>query len=244
MTASRLVCLLALAACASAAGAAPAPDARVVVLLHGLARSADSMRPLARALEAEGYRVCNVAYPSREHPIAALAADHVVPALARCAPDPATPLDFVTHSLGGIIVRQLAADGAVKAFGRVVMLSPPNHGSEVVDEIGDWMLFDAINGPAGQELGTAADALPKRLGPARFAVGIVAGDRSVNPTLSKMIPGADDGKVSVESAKLEGMLDFIVVPASHTFIMKDPETIRQTLHFLAHGKFVHAGPGG
>ena len=197
---------------------------------------------MARALEAEGYRVCNVGYPSREHPIAVLAAEHVAPALARCAPDPATPFDFVTHSLGGIIVRQLAASGAVASFGRVVMLSPPNHGSEVVDSIGDWLLFDTINGPAGQELGTGAEALPQQLGSARFAVGIIAGDRSVNPMLSKMIPGVDDGKVSVESAKLEGMLDFIVVPASHTFIMKDPEAIRQTLHFLAHGAFVHGGP--
>ena len=121
------IVLAVLCGCATTADAPAAAGAKTVVLLHGLARSSGSMEQMARALEAEGYRVCNVGYPSREHPIAVLAAEHVAPALARCAPDPATPLDFVTHSLGGIIVRQLAASGAVASFGRVVMLSPPNH---------------------------------------------------------------------------------------------------------------------
>ncbi len=217
-----------------------ADDAQVVVLLHGLARSASTMTPMAKALRAEGYRVCNIAYPSRAHAIAVLAAEHVAPALARCAPDPATPLNFVTHSLGGIIVRQLAATGAVVSFGRVVMISPPNHGSEVVDSMGDWSLFQAVNGPAGSELGTAADAMPTRLGPAGFEVGIITGDTSINFILSTQIPGKDDGKVSVASARLDGMKDFLVLPASHPFIMKDKVAIEQTMHFLKHGEFVHA----
>lgn len=234
---TRALTLAAVIACGSAL-ASPAPT---VVLLHGLARSASSMAPMAKALEAEGFRVCNIGYPSRKHSIAALAADHVAPALAACAPDP-TPLHFVTHSLGGIIVRQLAATGSIQHFGRVVMLSPPNQGSEVVDAMGEWTLFRSVNGPAGSELGTTAAAMPHSLGPAPFELGVITGNRSINLVLSTMIPGTDDGKVSVANAQLAGMADFVIIPSAHPFIMKNSEAIRQTIHFLHHGKFQHGAP--
>jgi triacylglycerol lipase len=215
-----------------------------VVLLHGLARSASSMHDMALALEGAGYRVCNVDYPSREHSIAELSSQFVAPSIARCAPNAAEPVNFVTHSLGGIIVRELAKAGSVQTFGRVVMLGPPNHGSEVVDTIGDWRIFGAINGPAGGELGTSEDSVPQQLGPATFEVGIVAGNRSINWINSlAMIPGADDGKVSIESSKLEGMQDFVIVRTSHPFLMKDPDVIEQTLRFLTSGCFAHDEDG-
>ena len=210
-----------------------------VVLLHGLARSASSMHDLAQALEGAGYHVCNVAYPSREHSIAELSSRFVAPGIARCVQNAAEPANFVTHSLGGIIVRELAKAGSVQTFGRVVMLGPPNHGSEVVDALGDWYIFGAINGPAGGELGTSKDSVPQQLGPAPFQVGIVAGNRSINWINSLMIPGPDDGKVSVESAKLEGMQDFVIVRASHPFLMKDRDVIEQTIRFLTSGCFAH-----
>ncbi len=223
---------------ASASTAAPA-DLPTVVLLHGLSRSASSMDEMARALEGAGYRVCNVAYPSRDHSLAALAAQFVAPAITRCTANAAEPVNFVTHSLGGLIVRELSRTGAVQTFGRVVMLGPPNHGSEVVDAIGDWDLFKAVTGPAGRELGTATSAVPKQLGRARFEVGVIAGNRSINWINSLMIPGADDGKVSLESAKLEGMQDFIIVRTSHPYLMKDPVVIEQSLRFLSSGCFAH-----
>jgi triacylglycerol lipase len=199
------------------------------------------MNRMEAALQAAGYRVCNIAYPSRKHAVATLAAGHVAPGIARCVPEAGEPVNFVTHSLGGIIVRQLAATGAVRRFGRVVMLGPPNQGSEVVDTLGTWGLFQAINGPAGAELGTTPGSLPLKLGPAPFEVGIIAGSRSINWILSSIIPGGDDGKVSIERAKLAGMRDFIVVPASHPFLMKDDEAIRQTIRFLSCGSFEHGG---
>ena len=209
----------------------------LVVLLHGLARSASSMQTMAQALEAHGYRVCNLDYPSREHAIAVLAAQFVAPQIARCVADPAEPVNFVTHSLGGIIVRELATAGLVQHFGRVVMLGPPNQGSEVVDQLADWRAFDVINGPAGRELGTADGAVPRTLGPAAFELGVVAGNRSINWINSLMIPGADDGTVSVESARLQGMQDFIVVNTSHPFLMMDAGVIEQTIVFLRTGCF-------
>lgn len=208
-----------------------------VVVLHGLARSSASMGRMARSLEAAGFNVCNVAYPSRRHAIAILATDFVAPEISRCFPAGNIPIHFVTHSVGGIVVRDLAASGAFQNFGRVVMLSPPNQGSEVVDKLGHLWLFKAINGPAGAELGTGPDAVPQQLGPAPFEVGVITGTRTINPFLSMLIPGSDDGKVAVERARLEGMRDFLVVEASHPFIMNNRTAIAQTIHFLRFGSF-------
>lgn len=209
-----------------------------VVLLHGLARSATSMQPMARQLEQAGFRVCNIDYPSRHHAIEVLAAEHVLPQISACQMRHPGPVHLVTHSLGGIIARHLAATRALEAIGRVVMLGPPNAGSEVVDRIGSWRLFQALNGPAGRQLGTGSSSLPRQLGPADFEVGVIAGRRTVNPLLSLMIPGPDDGKVSVASARLEGMRDFIVLPVTHPLMMRSRLVIRHTIHFLRHGRFV------
>jgi pimeloyl-ACP methyl ester carboxylesterase len=233
--------LLVFAVPAAAGGAEPP----TVVLLHGLARTSFSMSRLASSLEAQGYRVCNLSYPSREETVQALAARHVVPAIRSCIGGSGQPVNFVTHSLGGIMVRQLAASDPDIRIGRVVMLGPPNRGSEVVDEIGDLFLFELANGPAGLQLGTGADSLPTLLGAPVFEVGVIAGSRSVNPILSLIIPGVDDGKVSVENARLDGMADFLVIPVSHPFMMRDDRVIEETIHFLKHGFFRHdVGPLG
>lgn len=207
-----------------------------VVLLHGLARSANSMQKMADYLQAQGYPVCNVDYPSTKHPIEVLAREHVWPVIKACGAAE-RPINFVTHSMGGILVRELAATQPSLSTGRVVMLSPPNHGSEVVDQLGDWAPFQWLNGPAGSQLGTDQYSKPNQLGAAEFEVAVITGDRSINWILSTMIPGDDDGKVSVESAKLEGMQDFIVMPATHPFIMRKKAVMEQVGHFLQHGFF-------
>jgi triacylglycerol lipase len=223
-----------------AASWSDAGASRRVVLLHGLLRSASSMSRLEHSLAERGFDVCNVDYPSREHKIEVLARDYVAPAVERCFPDAAGPIDFVTHSMGGIVVRQLASARTVPAIGRVVMLAPPNGGSELVDEFGNWWLFRRINGPAGNELGTMDGSVPKRLGPATFEVGIITGDRTTNLVLSAFLPGRNDGKVSVASARLDGMKDFLVIPATHTFIMRNRMAIDQAIRFLETGTFEHA----
>ncbi len=210
---------------------------RPVVLLHGLARTARSMRPIAATLEDAGRRVCNLDYPSTKATVQALVEDHVLPAIRDCANDSDAAIDFVTHSMGGILVRVLAEHDDAPDIGRVVMLSPPNHGSELVDRLGDWWLFRWWNGPAGVSLGTDESALPARLGEPGFEFAVITGDRSLNPLFSRWIPGADDGKVSVDSARLDGMAGFRTVPASHTFIMRDDAAIGLTLQFLADGRF-------
>ena len=163
--------------------------------------------------------------------------------LGRCARMQARSVHFVTHSMGGVLVRYFLSRHRPENLGRVVMLSPPNQGSEAADHLRDSALYEWFNGPAGQQLVTGPDGLPSQLGPVDFPLGIITGNQHsfFDAWLADVIPGTDDGKVSVERAKVEGMTDFLVLPYSHPFIMNATEVIEQTLHFLSRGRF-GAGP--
>jgi len=211
-----------------------------VILLHGLCRTSRAMVKMERALTEAGYKVCNVDYPSRTACIQKLADEAIARAVAECERDGATKIHFVTHSMGGILVRSYLARHSLPKLGRVVMLAPPNQGSEVADKLGWLFLYKWLNGPAGKELGTDRDSTPNKLGPANFPAGIIAGDRSINWINDLMIRGAGDGKVSVARTKLEGMRDHLVIHTAHPFIMNHRETIRQTIRFLRVGDFDHA----
>lgn len=210
-------------------------DEQCVVLLHGLARTERSMGAIADELAEAGYRVANIGYPSREYPIEVLAVDAVGRGVEQCAD--AGELHFVTHSLGGILVRQYVARYGLERLGRVVMLGPPNQGSEVVDAYRDLPGFGLWNGPAGAQLGTGADSFPRQLGPVDFKLGIIAGNWTNNPILSLILPDADDGKVTVKNTRLEGMSDHLVMPVTHTFMMRNDAVIEQVMHFLDYGWF-------
>lgn len=208
-----------------------------VVLLHGMARQAGSMKPMQEALAEQGFEVVNIGYPSRSKVIEELAAEAIETSYEQCPPIGA--VHFVTHSLGGILLRYYLEQEDLPRLGRVVMLAPPNQGSGVVDAIG-WMPgFDLFNGPAGDQLGTDEQSIPLSLGPVDFELGIIAGTKTVNPILSLYLQNPDDGKVSVENTKVEGMDDFIQVPHSHTFLMRASAVIEQSINFLKTGQFEH-----
>jgi len=166
-----------------------------------------------------------------------LAQSCIVQALKQCASEAIKKIHFLTHSMGGILLRDYLASQSIDKLGRVVMLAPPNQGSEVVDKLGGWKLFYYLNGPAGLQLGTGSNSVPNRLGPVDFQLGVIAGSKAVNPFLSRLIPDVNDGKVSVSRAQVEGMKDFIVVPYSHSFIMRHEAVIEQALHFIQQGCF-------
>lgn len=199
-----------------------------------------SFNKMEKSLQEEGYKTCNVSYPSTKYPIEKLVADFVLPEIDKCLKEGVKTVNFVTHSMGGILVRYIATQNIGFKMGRVVMLSPPNKGSEVVDTLRGLWLFKAINGPAGLQLSTSNESLPNTLGKANFELGIITGNQSINLILSSMIEGVDDGKVSIESAKLEGMKDFLVVEATHPFIMKNKIVIEQTKYFLKNAEFNHS----
>ncbi|SDK37555.1 esterase/lipase family protein [Microbulbifer yueqingensis] len=209
-----------------------------VILLHGLTKDAASMVPLQQRLAAAGFHTVNIDYPSRKGPIQELAVEAVEAGLARCAQAGAAPVNFVTHSMGGLLVRYYYRNRSVAGLGRVVMLAPPNQGSRV----GDWLdhipWIKDVNGPAGRQMGTGEGSLPLQMGPVRFELGVITGDRSRNPFASAILEGPDDGRIRVESAKVEGMCAFYVVPLTHGRIMLDADVIEQSLRFLWRGYFV------
>jgi len=212
-------------------------DSEVIVLLHGLARTSRSMSKAGTLLAAYGYKIINVDYSSRSANISLLAQKYLSQALQQYGVKDAEKIHFLTHSMGGILLRDYLACHAIDRMGRAVMLAPPNQGSEIVDKLGSWRLFYALNGPAGLQLGTDSGSVPNRLGPVNFELGVIAGNKTVNPLLSSLIPGSNDGKVSVSRAQVAGMKDFIVMPYAHPFIMRRKEAIAQALHFIQQGTF-------
>jgi len=208
-----------------------------VVLLHGMGRTTRSMRKIEKELLRNGFQVVNVAYPSTREPIETLANQYLSQAITTQCRQPDRKIHFITHSLGGIVLAYYLQNHTLTNLGRVVMLSPPNQGSELADHWQNNFLYSFFTGPAGQQLGTAPTDLPNSLGATPFELGVIAGDRTLNPWTSAIIPGADDGKVAVARTKTDGMKDFILAPRTHTFIMRGREVINQALFFIDNGFF-------
>jgi len=235
-----LCALLAKASNPPAVSAAQSPSAPAVlrdcvILIHGLGRTPLSMMRLEWTLKRAGYDVVNLRYPSRRFTVKQLADEYLDKAVA--AHGQAGRIHFITHSLGGIVLRDYLARQEMTNLGRAVMLAPPNHGSELADRLKQSALGRWILGPAGCQLGTGPQGLSDQLGPARFPLGVIAADSAFYRRFSRLFPGPNDGKVSVQSARLDGMADFLEVPGGHTWIMWRGDVALQILAFLEQGHF-------
>lgn len=207
----------------------------LVVLLHGMGRSPRLFNTMEPALREAGYETLALAYPSLTRDIAGHAR-HLTAVLDGL--EDVERVSFVTHSLGGIVLREaVVGDAAWRdriALGRAVMLAPPNRGSALAAALDDWALFTAIGGPTAAELGDGSRFAPP---PADFEIGVIAGGRGGDTGFNPALEGDNDGIVTVDETRLEAARDFLVVPAVHTFIADAPETIAATLSFLETGDF-------
>ena len=214
-----------------------------VVFLHGLGRTHRSMNPLRRYVEGLGYATWSRTYPSRRGSIGAIA-EEVADWIRRDLGD--RPLVGVTHSMGGILVRYMRDQLPWRG---VMMLAPPNQGSLVAAQLGGHPLFRWAYGPAGRELGDGAAWPPP---PEPFAV--VAGTRGPSwgnlPSWHirgmRLLPvgEAHDGTVRVAETRLDGMVGFAEVDASHTFLMNHPATRDLVCRFLKTGRFTDDSGAG
>jgi pimeloyl-ACP methyl ester carboxylesterase len=211
-----------------------ATDRETVVLLHGLGRSESSMWLLSSRIEAVGFDVVLIGYDSVGDP-----PERIVAAVRRqidaCCKASPEPVHFVGHSLGGLIIRAYLAENQLRTLGRVVLIATPNAGTPLVDAYRDswWM---ALAGPTAKRLGTGPDSFPNSLPAPDYPVGVVAGVREAH--LVDLIPGDDDGLVPLESTKVAGMDDFIMVESNHLLLRYSQEVARQTIAFLRTGKFL------
>ena len=203
-----------------------------VALLHGLGRSSASMTYAEYRVRRAGLTPVNIAYPSRREPLEALAR-HVA---ERLPADASLPLHFLTHSMGGIVLRLLARSYRPGNLGRAVMLGPPNQGSQLASGIRNTWISRWFLGPAAQEIGHLPGSVPNQIGPVDFEVGVIAGRSSFDP-LRIFVAGESDGRVSLQETKVEGMTDWISVKRSHALLMVDPSVFDQALHFIEHGGF-------
>ena len=206
-----------------------------VVILHGIARTSSHMSSLREYLQKK-YDVISIDYPSTYYTLEELV-DLIHNELLKKITEKKL-VHFVGYSMGGLLVRAIVDKYPPRQLGRVVQLAPPNSGSEVADFFKDIWLYEKIYGPAGQQLTTTSDLSNLfKIKKINYDLGIIAGNRTIDPISSIIIPGVDDGKVSVESTKLKGMKDHIVVSASHTFFPTNKIIHQQTEYFLKHGMF-------
>lgn len=212
-------------------------EADCVVLIHGLGRTSDAMEKMADYLFDRGYLVINIDYPSTTNSIEDILDNSLYDVIRDNCPADSAKIHIVTHSMGGILTRLYLQENTVENLGRVVMLSPPNQGSEIADFLNNSRLVRWTMGPAITQLGTDENSVPLKLEEPDFEFGVITGDRSMNWINSMIIPGEDDGKVSVENAKSENMKDFMVVHRTHTYIMDADEVMEAVASFLDGGSF-------
>lgn len=214
-----------------------APPQDGVVLLHGISRTSRSMHKMQCAMEAAGFATLNVDYASRYKRLEMLAED-IHPAIARFAEAIEGSTHFVCHSMGGLLARVYLATHPPQNLGRVAMLGTPNGGSEIADRLKNYAGYRKFFGPAGQQLVTIRDeATEALLLPVSYPVGVIAGNRSIDPLSSAFLARPNDGRVSVANTKIEGMTDHIVVNTSHPWLIRHRQAIDQTIAFLQQGHF-------
>ncbi|MEM6911868.1 MAG: alpha/beta fold hydrolase [Verrucomicrobiota bacterium] len=202
-------------------------EGEAVVLLHGLSRNYFAMKPLAKRLHARGFHVVNISYPSHLADIPTLIGKYILPEIEKLGD---RRIHFVTHSLGGILVRWLLKNEPPANPGRLVMLAPPNQGNEIVDRLGKKTWFPLLMGSAAMQLGT--DGIPKKLGAVPIPACVVMGRRAVVPFFRGWHEGEGDGFVGVAGGHAPGVDASHVIEADHTFIMMHPEAIRIAIEFL------------
>jgi len=208
-----------------------------VVVLHGIARNSDYMSSLAKHLEKAGYDTVNLDYPSTKFSLEELA-KIMNEALAKKLTQNKR-VHFVSHSMGGLLVRVYLNKYRPQNLGRIVQIAPPNQGSEIADFLKDNYLYQLYYGPAGEQLITDQSELKNLFGEVNYELGIIAGNKTIDPLSSAIIPDDDDGKVSINSTKLEGMKDHIILPATHTFFPQNKQAQFQVVYFLQNGVFLH-----
>jgi pimeloyl-ACP methyl ester carboxylesterase len=214
----------------------PPMKGRAVILLHGIFRSSHSLRWLGSQLADENVLPIAMDYPSTQVSIPS-AAEYLHQVISNL--EGIREIDFVTHSRGGLVVRAYLARHSDSRIRRMVMIAAPNQGAEMADLLKRNWFYRGLFGPAGRQLAT--DDLIPELPTPNFEFAVIAGARGTPTGWNMLIPGDDDGTVTVESTKLAGAADFATVPSLHTFLIGEPAVVEMTRRFLDEGRLREQG---
>lgn len=208
-----------------------------VVLLHGFGRSSFSLGRINSNLQEHGYKTLPIDYPSRRFHVFQLVEQFIMPKINKEISS-CSKIHFVGYSMGGIMVRYIIANHRPKNLGRVVYIATPHTGVEVVNNLGKYIWFKTIFGPAVQDLAVGTEFLKKLPPAADYESGVISGNFSVNPFTSLfLISGDDDGTISVESTKINGMKDHIILNSTHNMLLYNQEVIEEVEYFIRNGEF-------
>ena len=213
-----------------------------VVLLHGIALSKGSLFRVKHTLKRAGYHPVAITYPSTRMTIGEISAWLKKQHLTDEFWGSYSKVHFVTHSMGGLVARRYLSQFRYilppHKIGRMVMMGPPNQGSEIADILSGFPPYRWVFGPAGLELSTGHQSQTADL--LYYEVGVIAGkSRWLYPLSSLLIPRPNDGRVAVERTKLEEIKDHITLNTSHTFMVYRGDVQKQILSFLENGVFQH-----
>lgn len=211
-----------------------------VILMHGLWNSSSRMEKFEDYFTNKGYQVLNIDYPTTETHIQSLESQYLRPIIESIPFQTGQKVHFVTHSMGGIVLRDYLRKNKLPQLGRIVMISPPNGGSEWANLLIDNSFYRWLAGPAAYDLRTVNNDFLSKLGAVTYELGIIAGDKTYLESFQDVIPGPDDGMVAIESMKLPGMRDLIVIHEHHRGLTWNPEAMKQAWFFIKSGQFRHA----
>lgn len=211
-----------------------------VIMLHGLWNSSSRMEDFEEYFLKKNYQVFNLDYPSTEFQIEKLDTKYLKPIIESVPLHTGQKIHFITHSMGGLLLRHYLTHNELPQLGRVVMISPPNHGSEWADILDNHPVIKSMVGPAANELKTRNNTFLNKLGAVDYHLGIIAGDKSYTDMTEEFLPGADDGMVPVSRMKVRGMKDFIILHDHHRGLTWNPDAMKQAEMFIKTGRFIHS----
>ncbi|SFH69366.1 alpha/beta fold hydrolase [Planctomicrobium piriforme] len=214
---------------------------RAVIFIHGITRTSLSFNTFAEAARLQGLTVVGFDYPSTRCSIveSALYLKRTLASL-----EGIDRIDLVVHSMGGLLVRtylQQTGPDRDPRLHRLVMLGVPNRGARMANLMQNNWVFKWTFGPAGQQLVEDANGFVAALPTPDFPFAVIAGARGTPDGWNMLIPGDDDGTVSVESTRLPGAADFMTINALHSTMMWNKEVIDATLRFLNTGALRESG---
>ncbi|MCC2646219.1 MAG: alpha/beta fold hydrolase [Rickettsiaceae bacterium] len=208
-----------------------------VVLLHGYGRSSKSMRSIESLLVSHNYKVINIDYPSRQFNLTDITHKKVKPLIVECL-NKEEKIHFVGYSMGGVITKHFIETHQVPNLGNVVFIASPIKGSDISAKLSKNSFFRLIFGPAAADLSTESDFVKSLKEEIFYPLGIITASISHNPLTSLfLLPGPNDGTVTLASTRIKGIADHIIINANHNSIINLEETHKQVLSFLKNRSF-------